>query len=151
MPAFNNDGFTKLWFVPTIANTSAPTTSELNAGTALEGFLTPDGWDRDTSTLAGGDNTEDVGRRSDAPVITYYAQGTAGTSPDSVFAGNASGYLVERIGIAASTAWTASQKVSVTPVRAKAPKRPQTAKNERAKVVQEFVKTGTAVDIATVA
>lgn len=158
MPAFNSDGNTKLWFVPTISNTSAPTTSELNAGTALEGFTTPDGWDAgtstdtvDTTTLAGGDNTEDVGRRTDAPSLTYYAQGVPGTSPDSVFTGNAAGYMVERIGIAATTAWASSQKLRVFPVKAKHLKRPATAKNARATVVVEFVKTAAAVDPATVA
>ena len=43
MPDSNADGRTKVYSVPSIANLAAPTVAELNAGTALDGLMTPDG------------------------------------------------------------------------------------------------------------
>lgn len=149
------DGTTQVWFVNTIANPNAPTAAEVNAGTALADYCTPDGWNVDTgndtiptSTLAGTDNTEDVGRRSDAPSLTMYDNGL-GVAPHSLFNANQAGFLVERLNVAKGTTATAGHKVRLWPVKAKAPKRPQTASNEKAKIIVEFVKTGNAVESAT--
>src|ERR687898_877600 len=43
MARYNMKGNVKVSYVPSIANTSAPTVAELNAGTSLELFLNDDG------------------------------------------------------------------------------------------------------------
>lgn len=157
MPAYVMDANIRVSFLTSCANTGAPTTAEINAGVALEGYVTSDGWQLDTSNdsvdvsvLNSAENFEDVGRRTDNPSLTMFDQGP-NTVPATTFASNAAGFLVERRGVAASTAWAASQKVRVIPVKAKAIKRPQTAKNERDKIIVEFAKTGPIVDLATTA
>ena len=44
------DGKVRVTWCNAIANIAAPTTTELNAGTALEGFITPDGLNIGAST-----------------------------------------------------------------------------------------------------
>src|SRR3954470_24971566 len=66
------DGRTKVYLVPSITNIAAPTTAELNAGTAIEGLMTPDGLvgfepetaDVDNSALNSSFDTKWPGRAS---------------------------------------------------------------------------------------
>lgn len=119
----SNDGMTRVSWVSTISNTAAPTASEINAGVALESYITVDGLDlggdtgaMDTTPLAGGQNTEAPGRRTDTLEITMFhgASGEAG-APFTTFAARPSGYFVVRRLVANTTAFSAGQKVTVYP------------------------------------
>lgn len=152
-----SDGMTRVSWVTTISNTAAPTTAELNAGVALESFITPDGLSISTSTAAvdnsalnSVDNTSVAGRRSDDISITFKQQGQSG-APWTTFSGKPSGYVVVRSGVAAATAWTASQKVQVFPAQAGDRQKASPAPNELEKFTVPFFKTGAVQDAATVA
>lgn len=151
------DGMIRVSWVTTISNTSAPTVAELNAGVALEGFLTPDGWSVataeasvDNSALNSTDDTNLPGRRSDDIEATFKHQGDS-AAPYTTFASKPAGYLVERTSVASTTAWAASQKVRVFPVTAgnrnKLPRTP----NEVEKFSVKFYKSAATVDLATTA
>lgn len=157
MPDILNDGNIKVSWVTTIANTSAPTTTELNAGIALEAFITPDGYsittsdDKvDTSALNSADNTAVPGRRNDEISITFKHQGDS-AAPWTTFASRPDGYIVERTSIAGSTAWTAAQKVRVFPVKAGSRQKAARAANEVEKFTVDFMKTGVTIDSGAVA
>lgn len=134
-----SDGMVKVSFVPTISNTAAPTTSELNAGQALEEFLTPDGLglefgtdEVDVTALNSTFGATLPGRRTLSGSLTLKDQGR-NVAPFSTFAGKPDGYVVVRRNLASTTAWTAAQLVEVYPVQAgtRAPIAP--AANEVAK------------------
>ena len=65
-----SDGYTRVSWVSSISNTAAPTTTELNAGVALESYITADGYENgvttakvDTTALNSTQNTAAAGRR----------------------------------------------------------------------------------------
>ena len=152
-----SDGMTRVSWVSTISNAAAPTTSELNAGVALESFITPDGLGITTSTdgvdnsaLSSTQSTQVAGRRSDELEVTFKQQGQAAV-PWTTFASRPNGYVVVRRGVAAATAWTASQKVQVFPAQAGDRQMVSPAPNEVEKCsVTDFV-TAAVQDAATVA
>lgn len=151
------DGTTKVSFCTSIANIAAPTVAELNAGTALEAIITPDGLDITPSTAAvatGALNstfdTQAAGRRSYDIALTFKRQ-TPTDTPVNLFPYQTAGYLVVRDNLAASTAWAASQKVQVYPVQSGEPNRVKPAANEVKKLTVSFFMTGDANTNATVA
>ena len=151
------DGTSRIAWVTSISNTSAPTTTELNAGTDLTPYITADGLSIttatakvDTSALNSVDNLSVPGRRDDDIEITFKSQGDS-AAPWTTFASRPAGYIVERVGVAYSTAWTASQKVRVFPVTAADRQRVPAAANEVVKFTVPFMKTAAVVDQATVA
>jgi len=151
------DGNTRLSWVTTISNTAAPTTSELNAGVALESFVTPDGLSISTSTdtvdnsaLNSTQSTVLPGRRGDEISLTFKQQGQ-GAAPWTTFASRPAGYLVVRRGIASTTAWTASQKVQVYPCTAGDRQLQPPAANELEKFTVPLMVTAAVNDAATVA
>jgi hypothetical protein len=151
------DGNIRISWVTTISNTSAPTTAELNAGVALESFITPDGWnvstseaEVDNSALNSTDDTRLPGRRSDDIEVTFKHQGDS-AAPWTTFASKPSGYLVERTSIAGSTAWTAAQKVRVFVVQAGNRNKAARTPNEVEKFSVKFYKSSAVIDQATVA
>lgn len=117
------DGKTRVYWVSTIANIAAPTTTELNAGIALQSTLTADGLsgfqpdtaDVDTSALDSTFNTTVNGRTSfDNTMLRFKKQ--SGT--DTIFTTlvrDTAGYVVIRRSVAAATAWTTAQGVEVYP------------------------------------
>jgi hypothetical protein len=116
------DGNVKVSWATSISNIAAPTTSELNAGTALESKLTADGLDITVSTGGAGTSvagsrysTERAARVSFKGSLKFHHDGSADTPWTTLTLGTL-GYLVVRLGIASTTAWTASQKVAVYPV-----------------------------------
>jgi hypothetical protein len=116
MADYGFDGMIKVSFVPTIANLSAPTAVELNAGTPLEDVLTPDGLtissdtaSVDTSKLSSTFTASIVGRSSFTLGIKY----VRGTDAKQTALETA----MVRGDIVASTAWAAAQKVEVYPVQ----------------------------------
>lgn len=152
-----SDGLTRVSWVATIAVPAAPTTTELNGGVALESFITPDGFDTgvttgkvDTSALNSVQNTGLVGRRDDSVKVTMKQQGKA-NPPWSTFAGNPTGYIVRRSGLAAATAWASAQKITVFPVQAGFREEASPAANAVEKFSIEFVVNGAVIDTAAVA
>ena len=157
MPDMLADGTTKVSFVTTISNIAAPTVAELNAGTALEALITPDGLDVTPSTNAvatGALNstvdTEAAGRRKFDISLTLKRQ-TGTDTPVNLFPYQTAGYLVVRDNIASSTAWAASQKVQVYPVQSGEPNRVKPAANEVKKLTVGFFVTADPNTNATVA
>lgn len=133
------DGNVKVSFVATIASQTGPTVAELNAGTSLEAHITPDGFeenfdtaDVDQSSLASTFDTKAAGRRTPSLNITFKTLTSAGalTAAASALVYRASGYIVVRKHIAASTAWAAAQRVNVYPVEVGAPNPANAAPNE---------------------
>lgn len=119
------DGFTKVWTVPSISNISSPTTTELNAGTALEGLLTPDGLSGfqpttaavDTTALNSTFDTAIPGRVSFSNMgLTLKKQSQAADSVYNTLILNYATNIVIRRGVASTTAWTTGQAVEVYPV-----------------------------------
>lgn len=117
------DGRTKVWSVPSIANIAAPTVAELNAGTALEALMTPDGLvgfepetaDVDNSALNSTFDTKKAGRAGFSGTALRMKK-QAGT--DSVYNTMIREYvtnIVIRRGTTASTAWTVADKAEVYP------------------------------------
>jgi len=118
------DGKVKVWHVPTIANRNAPTTAELNAGTALEGILTPDGLvgfepdtaDVDASSLNSTFGTNVPGRASfSGTMLRLKKQSGTDTVYATLVRDFATNVVVRRDGTLASAAWGAAQKVEVYP------------------------------------
>lgn len=151
------DGNVRISWVSTISNTAAPTTAELGAGVALESFLMADGveWgtesgEVETSPLNSTQNTALVGRRTDSISLTMKQQGKT-AAPWTTFASTPSGYLVIRRAVAAATAWTATQKVTVAPCQAGFRSEVNPAANSLDKFTVKFAITGPVVDTATVA
>lgn len=125
MPDANADGNTRVFFVPTIANIAAPTTAELNAGTRLDTLMTPDGLigleadtgDVDNSKLSSTFNTVTPGRVSFSGTMVRLIRQTGTDTVYNLLVYGFSGFLVTRRGgVAASTAWAASQQVAVYPI-----------------------------------
>ena len=123
MPDLTADGKTRAYWVTTISNQNAPTTTELNAGIDLTSTLTADGLmglkpdtaDVDTSSLASTFNTTVNGRTSfSKPTLRLKKQ--SGT--DTIFTTltrDTAGYLVVRRSVAQATAWASAQAVEVYP------------------------------------
>lgn len=120
------DGFTKVWSVPTIANIAAPTTTELNAGTSLEGILTPDGLSGfqpstaavDTSALNSTFNTEIPGRVSFSnTLLRLKKQSQAADAVYNTLVYQYSTNIVIRRGMSAASAWATGQAIEVYPVQ----------------------------------
>jgi hypothetical protein len=117
------DGKTRVYWVTSIANIAAPTTTELNAGIDLTATLTADGLsgfnpdtaDVDTSSLASTFTTNVNGRTSFSNTqLTLKRQ--SGT--DTIFTTlvrDTAGYVVIRRSIAQATAWTTAQGCEVYP------------------------------------
>jgi hypothetical protein len=117
------DGKTRAYWVTSISNQNAPTTTELNAGFDLTNTLTADGLaglnpdtaDVDTSSLASTFSTTVNGRTSFSNTqLTLKRQ--SGT--DTIFTTlvrDTAGFLVVRRSVAQATAWTSTQAIEVYP------------------------------------
>lgn len=124
MPDIVVDGLTRVWYVPTIANINAPTTTELNAGITLAGVMTPDGLtgfepttaDVDNSALNSTFDTKTIGRDSfSGTKLIFKKQSGTDTTYNTLTRGT-TGYIVVRRYIAESTNWASTQVVEVYPV-----------------------------------
>ena len=118
------DGYIRISLVPTIANIAAPTVAELNAGTAIELLLTPDGLNGFESTTNWVNNSA-LGSTFDTqmPGTVSYSDMSlqfkwqAGT--DTVFNTLIFGYsthVVIRRRVLRATGWTIGQLVETYPV-----------------------------------
>lgn len=116
------DGRVKVTWCTAISNIATPTTTELNAGTALQSFITPDGLDItpstgkvDTSNLGSKYTTNRAGRRAFDITIKFHHDSPTDT-PWNLLPYNTDGFLVVRRGTDATTAWATSDKVEVYPI-----------------------------------
>lgn len=134
-----SDGTTKVSWLPAVATISAPTTTEINAGVALESVLTPDGLSIavatasvDTSSLASNQDAQGAGRRAATISLTLkrQAQLLASDAVRAALVYRANGFLVVRRGTAASTAFASGQEVEVYPCTVGAPSPVPPAKND---------------------
>lgn len=116
------DGRVRVSWLTACASVTAPTVAELTAGTAIEGYITPDGLDikpatgkRDTSNLGSTFSTGGAGRRSFSIAITAHHNSPTDTA-FNLLTYQATGFLAVRRGVAKDTAWTIGQKVEIYPV-----------------------------------
>jgi uncharacterized membrane protein len=137
------DGNTKVCWVSSIANITAPTAAELNAGFDWTNRLTPDGLKTDpttadvnTSSLASQFDTVQPGRRSYVCEITF-KRGSTPTEdqPYSTLSYQTAGFLVVRRGVAYATAFATGDKCEVYPVAAGEPQNIAPTANEVLKVM----------------
>lgn len=121
------DGRVRVTFATAIANVAAPTVAELNAGTALEGLIVPDGLDIgittnsvDTSNLGSTFTTNRAGRKVPSITVGFHHDSPTDTAWN-LLPYRTTGFLVVRRGIDRTTAWTIGDKVGVYPVEAGEP------------------------------
>lgn len=119
------DGNTRVAFVPAIASIAAPTTTELNAGTLLQQYITADGLmgfeattaEVDTTSLASTFDTKTIGRDSFSGTGLRLKKQTYGSdTPYSTMTRATSGNIVIRRGLPETTAWASGQALEVYPV-----------------------------------
>jgi hypothetical protein len=119
------DGNVKATFVLTIANVSAPTAAELNAGVDLQEYITKDGLGIapeqaavDNTALASRDETEDAGTVKYSIELTVKRKDEAAEDIGwNTLTDRTLGYLVVRRNLPHETAYAAGQRVEVYPVR----------------------------------
>lgn len=106
------DGRVRVTWMTACANILAPTVAELNAGTALQGFITPDGLDIAVTTgkvpvgnVGSTFTLERVGRRNPSISLTLHHDSPTDT-PWTLLTYRAIGYLAVRLGVDLATAWT---------------------------------------------
>lgn len=128
LPSTPADGNVKIAWVPTIADPTAPTAAELVASGVVDisCYLTADGWTPGGSqATVTDDRLCDVqtyaqpGRTTRTLALRYIENPGSSTNNKAVttlIAGTA-GYFVERRGLAFDTAFAATQKVTVWPVK----------------------------------
>lgn len=118
-----NDGNIKVTYVPSIANISAPTTTELTAGTDLECLITADGFQPTVNEevvsvpkLCETISAEAPGRATHQIVLTMVRQDESAEDVGwTTMLRGTSGYLVVRYGVAYDTAYAVSDDVQVFP------------------------------------
>jgi hypothetical protein len=123
MPDITSDGKVRVYWVTTIANQNAPTTTELNAGIALQSTLTADGLnglnpdtaDVDTSALDSTFTTNVNGRTSFSNVMLRLKKQSGTDTIFTTLVRDTAGFLVVRRSVASTTAWTTAQGVEVYP------------------------------------
>jgi hypothetical protein len=125
VPDLITDGRTKVWLVPSISNPAAPTVAELNAGTALEGIMTPDGLvglepdtaDVDNSSLNSTFGTVLPGRSQfSGTMLRLKKQSATADTVYNLLVRDYASNLVVRRGTLSSTAWATGDKVATYPV-----------------------------------
>jgi hypothetical protein len=154
-----SDGQNKVSYVPAIANQSAPTTTELNAGTSLECLITGDGLDINTDEevvsapkLCETTTSEQPGRSKTTIQLTCVRKDTPVEDVAwTLLERGLTGYLVVRRGITYSTAWTAAQKVEVYPVKFGVPRPLKPEMNGVEKFMSQGYNTASPTLKATVA
>lgn len=112
------DGRVRVFWLPACSNIALPTTTELNAGTDLTGFITPDGLDigMDTGKVDVGNvgstyTLNRVGRRVPTITVTCHHDATSGATDPAwnLLIYRATGFLAVREGVLTATAWTTGQ------------------------------------------
>lgn len=123
MADITSDGKTRVYWVTSIANINAPTTTELNAGIDLTSTLTADGLsgfnpdtaDVDTSSLASTFTTNVNGRTSFSNTQLTLKRQASGDTIFTTLIRDTAGFVAIRRSIAQATAWTSAQAMEVYP------------------------------------
>jgi len=109
------DGRVRCVWMTACANIAAPTVAELNAGTDLTDYITPDGLDIGMTTgkvpvgnVGSTFTLERVGRRSPSIALTLHHESPTDV-PWNLFVYRAVGFFGVRLGIDKTTAWTIGQ------------------------------------------
>jgi hypothetical protein len=125
MAAVPIDGRVRVTNCASIANIAAPTVAELNAGTAIEGYILPDGLDIDVETgtvnlsnLGSTFTNEGAGRRKPTVNISFHHEGPGSDVPYLLYPFRTNAFIVVRRGTDRTIAWTIADKVEVYPVQA---------------------------------
>src|SRR5664279_3541650 len=115
MASYTFDGMVRCSWLPSVANIAAPTVTELGAGTALEGYITPDGLDVtpkdssvDTSTLKSAVNSAKPGRIDYQVSVTFIRDDSSDVAWVLLPRGTV-GFLVVRDNLESATGWVAGQ------------------------------------------
>lgn len=149
------EGNVKVHFVPTIADTAAPTVAEITAGTNLTPFITKDGVSVpngqnmvDSATIEDTFDAQRVGSWGGGPLtLTMFRDDTDETDSYELVTYGLEGYVViSRFGEVQS-----GSAVEVWPVEAHQPTLMQTAANEMQKFSAAFAVTATPALNAAVA
>jgi hypothetical protein len=157
IPSTPADGNVKVMWVTTIANTSAPTTAELNAASSkdLSCYLTGDGFTPaldeqviSDSRLCETETFEQPGRSSRTLTLTYINNINTALANDaySTLIPGTAGYIVRREGKAYDGAFAAADKVEVWPVKAGKRSNLPPEANSVLRVTQKMFVTGRVVD-----
>lgn len=125
MPDIPGDGKIRVYWVTSIANQNAPTTTELNAGIDLTSTITADGLmglqpetaDVDVSSLASTFNAVDNGRVSFSGTKLRLKKQSGTDTIFTTLVKDTAGFLVVRRSVAQATAWASSQGVEVYPAK----------------------------------
>jgi len=157
LPSTPADGNVRVQWVTTIANTSAPTAAELNAGSSkdLSCYLTADGFTPglDEGVISDGrlcetETFEQPGRAQRTLSLQYINNTNTALANDaysSLVPGTA-GYIVRRDGKAYDTTFAAADKVEVWPVKAGKRSNLPPEANSVLRVTQKMFVTGRVVD-----
>lgn len=119
------DGRTKVYLVTAIVNIAAPTTTELNLGTAIEGLMTADGLvgfepttaDVDNSALNSTFDTVLPGRASFSGTLVRLKKQTTPDAVYNAFPRDIVVNVVIRRGTLSTIAWATNDKVEVYPAQ----------------------------------
>lgn len=116
------DGRVRVTWMSACANINAPTVAELNAGIALEGFITPDGLDIsmdtggvDNSNLGSTFTTSKAGRKKPGVTITFHHDSPTDT-PYNLLPYRTNGFAAVRRGVDRTVAWASADKLEVYPL-----------------------------------
>lgn len=138
MSAYVHEGMTKVSWVPTITDVSAPTVAQLTAGTDITELLTKDGLNIslsqnfvDNTSLAETFDSQLVGSWGGTASLTIKRDNATDTAWD-LFTYGETGYLVVRRGEDYAGAFAAADKVEVYPAQAGEPVPNATAANAQA-------------------
>ena len=152
------DGNLKVVWVTTLT-TTAPTTTQLNAGTDLSYYLTADGLSPSVNQATVTDDRLADAQTFEIPGRYQFSLGdlryvyNPTSSPDNAAAValtvGAIGYFVIRFGLASATAWASAQKVDIWPATLGAPvKLPPTANSVLHMQQKAFVTNSVLTDVA---
>lgn len=142
------DGRVAVDWCTAISNLAAPTTTELNAGTRLETFITPDGLSInpttaavDVSNLGSKYTWKRAGRIDFAVKIKFHHDGGTDTSWN-LFPYRTNGFMVVRRGIDRTTAFASTQQVEVYPLESAEPDQTDPSPNTDWDFEVDFFLTG---------
>jgi hypothetical protein len=121
----NTDGRIRIYSVPSISNLSAPTTTELNAGTDLSGLVTPDGlvgFEPDTGVVDNSKinstfSTSSIGRAAFSGTLLRLIKQTGTDTVYNTLIDSYQTNIVVRRDVASATAWTTAQACEVYPAQ----------------------------------
>ncbi|MGH3504316.1 MAG: hypothetical protein ACRDQA_25970 [Nocardioidaceae bacterium] len=158
MADLRHDGMYLVTWVETIADTSAPTVTELGAGVQLECRLTPSGLTReqsadmiDNSKLCSTFTTQIAGRRSYNLQVIAVREDDDAAGVEAALTLDAEGFLVVRDDMDADTAYVTADTVEVYPAQVASANKSTPAANELQTITYQLASTAEPVLDAVVA